>query len=201
MIINNAMINGKEVLEMQMNNSIVYSSAPTALGYNYTLSFANGKIVTPPPKWFITKSLVYEDYFYISGSSLRQVDPSRVYQNAYASIGLDFSKATTDIKITVTCSRDNITASTSLSQIMFGGVPSNAFDYTDPSPNIYTQKKILFSTLGTAYARECSIKLSLSVIQQIYAQWYMPALNFYHSNGDKANYSLFSIHSVKIEEV
>lgn len=53
MIINSAMINSKDVLEMKLNNSIVYSAAPT-VSYNYYFQHANTDI----PSW-IDKSCLF----------------------------------------------------------------------------------------------------------------------------------------------
>lgn len=43
MIINSAMVNNKDVLEMKLNNSIVYSATPT-VSYNYYFQHANTDI-------------------------------------------------------------------------------------------------------------------------------------------------------------
>ncbi|NRY62638.1 hypothetical protein [Clostridium beijerinckii] len=86
MIINNAMINGKDVLEMRLNNSIVYSVTPV-VSYNYTMSFANSAIVTPPPSWLDISKLTTGGFRFYN-SVLNSIDVTTHDVSAIAYLGI-----------------------------------------------------------------------------------------------------------------
>jgi hypothetical protein len=146
MIINSAMINSKDVLEIKLNNSIIYSATP-ATNYNYTLSFANSGIVTPPPDWMKTSCLVSNSTngkFIISGIALINGNFTTQYggQNSY--LGFDISQAVTAIKLTINYYTYNKNSDSRVySQIRFGEADASSFASVSSNVTMYNTEYII----------------------------------------------------------
>lgn len=106
MYITGAMINSKNVLEMKLNNSIVYSAAPVSYPYNYYFQHGNTNV----PSW-IDKSLLFNFYnngFHFQSDSLpfgvawfTNTTTTRVPGQIFGYLMLDLTNCTTDLKIDV----------------------------------------------------------------------------------------------------
>lgn len=189
MIINSAMINSKSVLEMKLNNSIVYSAAP-AVNYNYTMTFSNNKIVTTPPSWLnISKLTTGGFHFYDMTLSNANVKPD-VSASAY--LGINLANCTKALKITVVClatSSDN----NSLSRISIAPVAING---------TYISSTQIFNQSGGGNQTNVVYTLTLDAINTARSQGKnIGELYIQQVNGCKNGYYFFNIYSIDIEEV
>ena len=193
MIINSAMINSKDVLEMKLNNSIVYSAIPAtpAVNYNYTMTFSNSKIVTTPPSWLdITKLTTGGFHFY--NMVLNNADVATHDVSARAYLGIDLTNCTKALKITIVCTPISSDRNSS-SELFFAPVSTIG---------TYISSTRIFSKYGGGNQTNVVYTLTLDAINTARSQGKnIGELFIQQYNGWTDGSYYFNIYSIKIEEV
>lgn len=194
MIISSAMINSKDVLEMKLNGSIVYSAAVPSSIYNYTLTFPYSDI----PSWLNTTNLIaYRAsgiYGFVINSSLTNERPGVVGGQEYSFLGLDLSQCTKNLKITITYS-------------------TSTTDSGKPSSRIFFMYSTALGTVGTIVATIVSTRLNvatttatytlpIATINTIKSGGFIPQIYINQYNGSPIyGPAYLSISSIQFEEV
>lgn len=198
MIINSAMINSKDVLEMKLNNSIVYSAAPV-FNYNQTIDFLKNTVTnTSIPNLCVgTSFLNYgASYFYDAGLGMKNYDSSSSFTAQTAHLLMDLSQCTTALKISVDCvTHVNYTGYSTSSRITFG--------YGTSLGNLNGGQTDLLYVSGTMARTTKTYTIPLTTINAIKNGNYpIVELMFRHDNGSYAgNNAYMMVYSIKFETV
>jgi hypothetical protein len=190
MIINSAMINSKDVLEMKLNNSIVYSATP-AVSYNYTMSFASGAIVTPPPSWLDVSKLTTGGFRFYN-SVLNNTDTATKNVVASAYLGINLANCTKALKITIVCTPISSDAN-SLSRISIAPVAING---------TMISSTMIYNKSGGGNQTTLTYTLTLDIINTAKSQGKnIGEIFIQHTNGWTNGSYYLNVYSIKIEEV